>query len=749
VANERLGELTAVVRDLITNTRFLHATGLNLLTYSKDAKFDPYEVERAFAWLLPITREKLLALKAPGGARLEGLQLSNFRLPGRRNWQLNGDRVHLLYGANGTGKSSIAEALELAVTGSVERIQVNAANDYAKIIRNSQSSGEATISLSLSDGKQPSFTVVPEGLSGAPLERDLPATAFRLDQAVMDQLVRASSQQRAKVLTRAFFPGPAYDALEAAHGKFLQAFRDLPAEIQTEIQNLHKESDEWPNALIPRLDWVEGADIPVERLPDFLPLSRKSLEDLSGIVPEIADCLTQLDKPMERDRFEATLKILDNAVGRVRTNVRRHRDAVVGALSALDRVAGWTPDPTPARMEYRRLLEEWTERVALRDILRKHLDITRTIVMARRGGWSPAVDASQGLLSVSGDQLEQSIASLVEAAEQCDQEHNQLLAQLQGQAGEAQPEHAITSLTTNEISDLNLAGEWWGKHQSTPPGSRLGTTIQKAISENKPVAFGTVTVGSGKWADDLRPFLTKLSPALEELLAFDDATPLPNDTSPRPIYRSPVVRLSGFKAALEAARKDVDAALQVEQTLMKRLEEEKLNKALDEVVALFTPARWAYEGLLVEAKRRDGKVAVELVTTTGSQADMRLNTAELNVVVLALYLLCGPTMSNPLSTIILDDPLQNMDELTAATVARGVAKVAALLPEGWQLMMMFHGEEHVETFRREVPGSVYCLPWLGPVNAAGPDGGAIVPDVRKKPAGAPAKLSSVIEVRTG
>src|SRR4051812_32283353 len=56
-----LGELSNAtpVRDLITSTRFLHATGLNLLTYSQDAKVDAYEVERAFAWLLPMTRQRL------------------------------------------------------------------------------------------------------------------------------------------------------------------------------------------------------------------------------------------------------------------------------------------------------------------------------------------------------------------------------------------------------------------------------------------------------------------------------------------------------------------------------------------------------------------------------------------------------------------------------------------------------------------------------------------------------------------
>jgi hypothetical protein len=105
-------------------------------------------------------------------------------------------------------------------------------------------------------------------------------------------------------------------------------------------------------------------------------------------------------------------------------------------------------------------------------------------------------------------------------------------------------------------------------------------------------------------------------------------------------------------------------------------------------------------------------------------------------------------MENPLSTIILDDPLQNMDELTAATVARGVAKIAALLPERWQLMMMFHGEEDVETFRREVRGSVYSLPWLGPVDAAGPLANDVIA-VRKPPSlPDPPKLSTVIRLRT-
>ncbi len=110
--------------------------------------------------------------------------------------------------------------------------------------------------------------------------------------------------------------------------------------------------------------------------------------------------------------------------------------------------------------------------------------------------------------------------------------------------------------------------------------------------------------------------------------------------------------------------------------------------------------------------------------------------------------MCGPTIDNPLGTLLLDDPLQNMDELTSATVARGLSKIAALLPEGWQLMMMLHSEEDLETFRREVPGSVYYLPWLGPIVSASSNGNGVRVDTRQRRAAMKSwELADVMERR--
>jgi hypothetical protein len=88
---------------------------------------------------------------------------------------------------------------------------------------------------------------------------------------------------------------------------------------------------------------------------------------------------------------------------------------------------------------------------------------------------------------------------------------------------------------------------------------------------------------------------------------------------------------------------------------LNRFREHKLNEALDEVITLFTPARWAYEGLFVSTQVSDGKVGVDLLTAkTRSLAEIRLNPAALNLVILGLHLMCGPTVDNPLGTLTLN-----------------------------------------------------------------------------------------------
>jgi hypothetical protein len=753
---ESAPQLIDVVRDIAAKTRFLHATGLNLLQFGADSQIPPAELHRAFAWLLPATRERLLAGYCPLSFMRE-VELFNYRVRGARPWKLNTNRVHMLHGPNGTGKSSIAEALELAVTGAVDRIKSNPNANYAGIIRNSESTGSATIQISMSDGRTLSFTVNATGVAETAMQPSLAASAFRLDQTVMDQLIRGDSQQRARIFTKSFFPGDAYRDLELAQEEFNKSYRELPIEIRNAIQLAKTDPNDWPAALVQRLEWIDEPSAPADKIADCLPLKKEHLETLGRIVPEIGNSLLSLQTQLARTAFEANLKLLDEALGRVRANARRYWDAVVHSVKALETLATWMPASGEVQMVYPELLERWTERLALGDLLKKHLEVSKSLADARSKGWKPNDSNPAGLLALPADTLQQSVAGLTQAAGQCAREQDEFFKQLLNSspataaAGGAQT-HA--GLSTGEIADLNLVSAWLGAQEATPPNDLFGDVVEKAISENTTIVFGTHTIGSQEWTKWPTDFLSPLQPALEELLAFDQtpgtavpASATAGSTEPR-VYRSPLVRLHAYSTALAAARKVAAAYRKVEETLMNRLTERKLNEALDEVIALFTPARWAYEGLSMNPNLREGKVSVELVTKTGSQADMRLNTAELNLIVLALYLLCGPTVDNPLGTVVLDDPLQNMDELTSATVARGVSKVAALLPEGWQLLLMFHGEEAVEIFRREVPGSVYRLPWLGPIGAGNGDGNGVRADAsRTRNAQDSSLLCEVMEAR--
>jgi hypothetical protein len=85
-------------------------------------------------------------------------------------------------------------------------------------------------------------------------------------------------------------------------------------------------------------------------------------------------------------------------------------------------------------------------------------------------------------------------------------------------------------------------------------------------------------------------------------------------------------------------------------------------------------------------------------------------------------------VDNLLRLLVLDDPLQNMDEMTVCTVARALAGLIAVYPSGWSVLALFHGMDDMERIREEVPSAVYQLPWARPLDARGgePSIGAVV-----------------------
>jgi hypothetical protein len=245
--------------------------------------------------------------------------------------------------------------------------------------------------------------------------------------------------------------------------------------------------------------------------------------------------------------------------------------------------------------------------------------------------------------------------------------------------------------------------------------------MDQAFIQDKPSTFAEVVIGSTGWAEALSAKLEKVAKALATMVNEGDQIETRSQNTAS--YVGPLQRKDTLKAALDASKAVKEAAKKTQTAFLNELRNKSFNDALNELMALFTPARWAYDDIEIKRSSARGKENLELGISGAkdSQADLLLNTAELNVFTVALYLLAATRVANPLGILIFDDPLQNMDELTVTTLARGLAKVLPLFPPKWQLVFLFHGEDDLERFRQEVPAAVYLLPWLAPSAALGDD----------------------------
>jgi hypothetical protein len=144
--------------------------------------------------------------------------------------------------------------------------------------------------------------------------------------------------------------------------------------------------------------------------------------------------------------------------------------------------------------------------------------------------------------------------------------------------------------------------------------------------------------------------------------------------------------------------------------------------AINELLALMTPARWAYRDIGLKASFKGEAPLLAFNAEDGARADLMLNTAELSAFSLALFLLLAPRVGNPLQLLILDDPLQNMDEMMVTTLARALASLMPVYPEGWSVLALFHGQEDIERISDEADSVLYYLPWLRPFETEKPEG---------------------------
>ncbi|MEM7015334.1 MAG: hypothetical protein AAF585_28075, partial [Verrucomicrobiota bacterium] len=242
-------------------------------------------------------------------------------------------------------------------------------------------------------------------------------------------------------------------------------------------------------------------------------------------------------------------------------------------------------------------------------------------------------------------------------------------------------------------------------------GDGFGARIQEAVASQKVEKIsGTkkqkgIAIGQSGWIGEL---LHEARQLLKELESIDENRlkswrPLADqlDSFQLLLGRIDTYEISRSDTAREFLRLVSDKGL--------------LAQALNEIMALCMPSRFAYEDILPQFDQSSESFDI---TTDEVNAALRFNTAELNLLALALFLLCAPLRTNnPIRTIVLDDPLQNMDEMTVCTLARGLRRLMRFWANhetlrDWQLLVLLHSETQAERLESEIVCGSYRMPWL-------------------------------------
>jgi hypothetical protein len=721
----RIGE---VLKEIVREGRYLHLIGINLWrSPSKGNLSDEAAFRRAFSWLLKDTEAwyKQPAAdrnpKTPFGS-LAHIELENFRVAGRREWSLKpGHSLYLLHGHNGSGKSSFSEALELAVTGKLERL--GAAN-HAQVLTNraAQEAGmTASVTLEPAGTNRKQWTITEQGIDD-PLDKDTPGASFRMDQGLADRLSQLDASARARLFLEAFFPDQRTSLKERddADAGLKRSFKNLPERLQIAFRSTSNEPD--LKKIADALSWISKSPFPSDKLQILLPVPAEILAPVIFLLPACRQICQPSGEVHSKD-VESLTKTLQQELERFQSQIKKNLWVMEQASVVLQQYGDEALiAPTTETEDLGSLMNQWLEMVALTDILEREDHLLATLDEARKHGHDfigetapilarqaqlPSSDERQGVLSG----LQRKRKDLRERIG------------LYGTKGTADATRGGPSIPLAELNpeSLDLAAElgvFGDSYRTVSP--RLGQAVRRAFTgtERTPVEVRSgetliLTVGSPGWGKEL---LTGAQRARDAFQAAADEERHFVDANGSPDKLWPVL-----KEMNESARVLLEKDFTLLDQFVKLVENDgPLSRAINEVMALLTPARWAYDDIVSRADFAAGESSLELETPDRVPVRFRLNTAELNTFSLTLFLLCARQVQNVIRLIVLDDPLQNMDELTVTTVARGLRRLLRLWklsdsgktgPE-WRLLVMLHSEEDVESIRAEVPCSTCLLPWL-------------------------------------
>lgn len=746
---EVVGKLRGILRRILRETGLLHSLSINLARLpAAPGPEEDRSLARAFCWLLPECSAwyaKNATTPGEPAARTawDGLELENFRNAEPRRWHKDRSaRLHVVHGPNGSGKSTLAEGFEYAVTGHSTRLApanptTDPAQHYRPLIFRDASTAPTKVRLLRDSVTGNGAPPKPEVLLERPVppappdatERRPNGRSLRMDQELCDQLVRAHPTVRARTWLETFF-GEANqirtrrrDAVASQRAAIQALLPDLP---ETTVDPTAGQSRD--AALV----WLKDGSAELSTLlaPVLGPELLKALPSLESFGLQLPGALRFRTKLEHGDWSTAQQAGLTQQLH----PALKHDLELLGSWAEtdteplrqlLERLGRDVFDGSEARpaldpAERRDLFNRWLRRVALVDLHEKALVIARTREALDELSAEPletiAPRASAEELGRERDRLRQERDGL-----------RQRLASLpsEGGAGPASGESRRVPMT--EVEPLLTAVS---RGALAPVlDANQADALRDLLDNRRAERLGSLQVGSDRWTEPLLNLLEQRRRLLE-LRPRTLLQPDPETTATRATRASRAAKVRAealcqlIAASLKHALADQDSAAR----FVRQIESGELGAPLDELVALLTPARWAYDPIQTKldlSGRTEATVEQLEFRTYDLDAAAILNTAELNTLALAIYLLCAPRVDNPYRVIFLDDPLQNMDELTVASVARGFARLMRQWSgvdslRDWDVVLLLHSETDTEQVLLEAPAAHYRIPWLAPRKASLP-----------------------------
>jgi len=752
-ARTTLDALRDELHNIKANTELLHGIGINLAVVglASDADFGR-QLKRGFSWLLVDVRkwlESSLNGQGNGGSRagvqgtngtsqnkVGALTTTDFRVPGKRLWKPQRTHaadgkgplmLHVMHGPNGSGKSTLAEAFEYVVTGRSTRLKGEAPNLDPLVFGGRPKESDtatATVTLALDPQSPRDATITLLGTGGSSAKSELSppepvpnlrGPAIRFDEAVGDQLLGSDAKERMAFWLEGYFP---QERLTLDREK--KARKDLEEALNALGLEWGPEQEEKVGILKDKIGADDaGADIRWKELAKEIGLDLDAgwMSVVGALGAELGvrlqgrgnEAEAALRELLQRgsDVLSRATPLLDERFGK---DLERLGDVVFAGAA----------DPGGDERDPDEVHATWLENVARADLLESALNLRQTF-----DAWTPSSNDILGRnqFTVDSGELEDARRKAIQARDDARlwlSKHLESTRQgaVAGRGGGRTASHDV-ALMEQVVASLEQATASGG---TGPFGDMLPLEEWRAILEawRRGEALELKGANAGKEPGWTRPLVDRWRTwrQMEEWRSQWVAKARATDWVD--IF---MTRLSDLVRALrERGRVKAEDA-----TRFKAITG-KLPEALQELVELMTPASWAYAPMEVKVGFGEsvGEASGMEFKARGMELEEVLNTAEKNAVALAMHLLCAPKALNPFRITFLDDPFQNMDELTVTITARALARLLRLMGsmdayQGWELVLLLHGADDCERVVQEVPSALYRIPWSSPAVGSVPD----------------------------